>query len=112
MENQPWVEWENRSEHRYVVTMADAGGVRAYGEVGPCSAGGMGMDVQEPFRIGLLRLDPRQAIDIGRPAPQITDSQAWREAGNDFLLVVIHEDAGVTIETIDEQRSISDGLCP
>lgn len=46
--NQVWIEWENRTEETYAITLLAAGAeTPAYGEVEPCTAHGMGLSVEE-----------------------------------------------------------------
>lgn len=106
------VEYENRSEQRYALTLAEGDVLRGYAEILPCSANGTGMNLAEPFSVGLTRLAPGMG-EVTQPGREVVDWTAFREAGGDeFVLVIIEADETVTIATIDERRSIQGGFCP
>jgi hypothetical protein len=106
--NQVWIEWENHSAESYAVTVLAAGAENpAYGEVEPCTAHGMGVNVDEPFEIGIRNWDAA-AAEVGRIVATEGD---WRQADG-RLLLVIDEGGNVTLDTWTEQRVLTDGFCP
>lgn len=106
--NQVWVEWENRTEEAYAVTVLAAGAESpAYGEVEPCTAGGMGVNVDEPFSIGIASWD----ANLTEPGREVADERAWRAADR-RLLLVIEEGGRVTLGSWTEQRASVGGFCP
>jgi hypothetical protein len=105
--NQVWIEWENHSDQTYAITIfAEDAESGAYGEVEPCTAHGMGVNVDEPFAIGIREWEADET-DLGR---QIADEQTWRQAGR-RLLVVIGESGAVTLGTWTAQRASEVGFC-
>ena len=105
------VEYENRSEQRYALTLAEGDVLRGYAEILPCSANGTGMNLAEPFSVGLTRLGPGIG-EVTQPGREVVDWTAFREAAGEFVLVIIEADETVTIAATNERRSIPDGLCP
>ena len=101
-----WVEWENRTEQTYHLTIAHGAGQITWAEVETCLAHGMGMAVDGPFSIGVAPWD-RDMTDPGR---QVADESDWQAAGDEFLLVIIEED-GLTLDTTPEQRA-GERACP
>lgn len=96
-----WVEWENRTEETYHLTITHGAGQVAWAaEVEPCIAHGAGMEVDGPFDIGVAPWD-RELADPGR---HVADSSDWEAAGDEFLLVIIEED-GLALGTTAEQRT-------
>lgn len=106
--NQVWIEWENLTQNSYAITVLAAGAENpAYGEVEPCTAHGMGLNIDEPFTIGIREWND----DPADPGRVIADESDWRLAGG-RLLVVINVDGGITLDTWTEQRASVRGLCP
>jgi len=105
---QVWVEWENRTEETYAITvLADGAESPAYGEAEPCTAHGMGVNVDEPFSIGIAPWDR----NLSKPGREVADERAWRAAGQRLLLVI--DDGGqVTLGHWTEQRASVRGMCP
>lgn len=103
-----WVEYENYTDDVYSVTVAregePAGGVR----VEPCSAGGAGWPLAEPFTVGIA---PGGLEENTEPGAEVTDWTAWHEAGDGFVVIVIQADGRVTVETRAGQR-FAEGICP
>lgn len=106
--NQLWIEWENRTTETYAVTiLGDGAQSPAYGEVEACSAHGMGVNVDEPFTIGIRAWDDDANV-VGRP---VADEDAWRASGRQLLLVIT--DGGQeTLGQWTEQRASVRGFCP
>jgi hypothetical protein len=105
---QVWIEWENRTEETYAVTvLADGAESPAFGQVEPCSAHGMGVNVDPPFSIGIREW----AQHPDEPGREVADERAWEEAGH-RLLLVITEGGQVTLRTWTEQRVLLDAFCP
>lgn len=106
--NQVWIEWENRTEETYAITVLAAGAeAPAYGEVSPCTAHGMGVTVEEPFTIGIRDWDD-DAEEVGRV---VATERDWRRA-DARLLLVITQGGEVTLDTWTEQRVPTGGFCP
>lgn len=100
-DNLVWVEWENRTEETYHLTITHGAGQVAWAaEVEPCIAHGAGMEVDGPFSIGVAPWD-RDMADSGR---HVADRSDWEAAGDEFLLVIIEEDA-LMLGTTAEQRT-------
>ena len=99
-DNMVWVEWENRTEETYHLTITHGAGQVAWAEVEPCIAHGMGIAVDGPFGIGVAPWDR----DMTEPGRQVADESDWEAAGDDFLLVIIEED-GLALDTTAEQRA-------
>lgn len=106
--NQVWIEWENHTDEAYAITvLAQGADSPAYGEVEPCTAHGMGLNLDGPFRIGIRDWDD----DPSMPGREVADERAWRNADG-RLLLVIDEGGRVTLDTWTEQRAPVAGFCP
>lgn len=106
--NQVWIEWENHTDEAYAITVLAQGAESpAYGEVEPCTAHGMGLNLDGPFSIGIRDW----AGDASMPGREVADERAWRDAGGKLLLV-INEGGRVTLDTWTEQRAPVAGFCP
>ena len=104
--NMVWVEWENRTEETYHLTITHGAGQVAWAEVQPCMRHGMGMAVDGPFSIGVAPWDR----DMADPGRQVADQSDWEAAGEEFMLVIIDED-GLTLDTTPEHRA-RERTCP
>lgn len=106
--DQVWIEWENRTQETYAITvLADGAESPAYGEAEPCTAHGMGVNIDEPFSIGIAPWD----ADLTKPGREVADDSTWRLADR-RLLLVIHEGGRVALGTWTEQRASVRGFCP
>jgi hypothetical protein len=106
--NQVWIEWENHTDEAYAITVLAQGAESpAYGEVEPCTAHGMGLNLDGPFSIGIRDWDD----DPSRPGREVADERTWREADG-RLLLVIDEGGRVTPDTWTEQQASVAGFCP
>lgn len=99
-------EWENYTDRAYRLTLTQTGENPAWFPVQPCSAGGMTMRIDDPFTVGLADADAPRSD----PGEKVTDWRAVHEASSGFVVVVIHAEGSVTIETRTEQRS-ADKIC-
>lgn len=113
-DGQVWIEWENRTEDSWAISVvAEGEGISDYAEAEPCTAGGMGVVVAEPFSIGI---GPWVLGDVGEAPREVADERAWRQAGGRLLLII--EDGPllggptVTLDTWVEQRADVPGFCP
>jgi len=106
--NQVWIEWENHTAEVYAITVLAQGAESpAYGEVEPCTAHGMGLNLDGPFSIGIRSWDD----DPQEPGREVADERAWQDAEGRLLL--IFDDGGrVTLDTWTEQRASVGGFCP
>ncbi len=102
------VDWENRTEDTYTVTLAQNGTLVATGHVLPCEAAGFGIQMAGPFSIGLTS---GGGPGVSKPGAEIADSTGW-PAADGFVVVVIAPDGAVTVEKRDERVTPAEGICP
>ena len=98
------VDWENYTDRAYRLTLAQPEENPAWFTVDPCTASGMTIRTGDPFTVGLADVNA-PVSDAGR---QVTDWTAVHEAGSGVVVVVIHANGDVTVETRSEQRAAED----
>ena len=98
------VDWENYTDRAYRLTLTQPEENPAWFTVDPCTAGGMTIRTDDPFTVGLADVNAPTS-DAGQ---QVTDWTAVHEAGSGVVVVVIHANGDVTVETRSEQRAAED----
>jgi hypothetical protein len=106
--NDVWVEYENYTDDVYSLTFARDGAAVGGARIEPCTAGGTGQQLAEPFTVGIA---PGPLEENLEPGAEVVDWRAWHDVGDGFVVVVIQADGRVTVETRAEQR-IAEGICP
>lgn len=103
------VNWDNRAQDGYVLSVAERGRLVAFALVEPCSSHNLIVDVNSPYAVGLARID--EAAPADRPQPTIFDS-GESDARGSVLLVQIHPDGAVDVQAITEApEAIASRVC-
>lgn len=108
--NDLWLEYENYTDEVYSLTFARDGRPVGGARIEPCSAGGTGQLLAEPFTVGIAPGPLEENLE--ETGAQVTDWTAWHGVGEGgVVVVVIQADGRVTVDTRAERR-VAEGICP
>lgn len=100
--------WENHTDAAYEMRFTEEGKFMASGLVEPCSPGGMGQPMEEPFEVVLSAPDG-ELSGVGMP---VADWRAWQEAGDRQIVAVIEASGRVHIEFRNDAPKMDENFCP